>query len=65
MSRAGVELFAINGMKRKALRTMNVRNAESFKDSKTEDGNPIQHALLGGAIGAQGLLMQPAYTNAL
>lgn len=54
LSCAGVELFVINGIRRKALRTMNVRNAELFKEGKTEGGDPIQHALLGGAIGAQG-----------
>lgn len=54
LSSSGVELSTKTGIKRKVLKTFNVKNAYLYKEGKTEGGNPIRNAVMGGLIGAQG-----------
>lgn len=54
LSSSGVELFAKAGIKHKILKTFNIKNAYLYKKGKTESGNPIRNAVMGGLIGAQG-----------
>lgn len=54
LSSSGVELSTKTGIKRKVLKTFNVKNAYLYKEGKTEGGNPIHNAAMGGLLGAQG-----------
>ena len=54
LSSSGVELSAKAGIKHKILKTFNIKNAYLYKKGKTESGNPIRNAVMGGLIGAQG-----------